>query len=251
MTEENNLNIKKRAAGLVAAASLVTGLFAVGAPAAHATTVEQCGGFFFFGTLTPPLAADGSNNPTVAAAKSGKAGTVVWAPGFASSFALPGVVGGPSTGTCGGAFINDSTMTVGTKLSGVASCVPTNTTGAYPLNGKIALANVAKTVKEQAYIRVAGFDTTAGPDIISLTGTDVKGLMPGASVSGEVGFDPVIKALVNNQDGGPELKNQYYFDNSQIAAACGTAGSNPIGLIFGTDTTTLLGSSGQPISFDL
>ena len=250
MTEENNLNIKKRAAGLMAAAGLVTGLFAVGAPAAHATTVEQCGGFFFFGTLTPPLAADGSNNPTVALMKSGKAGTVVWAPGFASSFALPGTPGGNSTGTCGGAFINDSTMLVGAKLTGSAGCVSTNTTNAYPLNGKLQLKNVALTVKEQVYMRVAGFDTSAGPDVISLTGIDVKGSMPGASVSGEVGFDPVIKAL-DNVSNPPALKNQYFFDNSQIAAACGTAGSNPIGTIFGTDTTSLLGSSGQPISFDL
>jgi hypothetical protein len=98
---------------------------------------------------------------------------------------------------------------------------------------------------------VAGFDTSAGPDIISLTGTDVKGVMPGASVSGEVGFDPVVKALVNGQGGGPELKNQYYFDNSQITNPCGSTGGSPIGLIYGTDTTTLLGSSGSPISFDL
>jgi hypothetical protein len=246
------LNIKKRAVGLVAAASLVTGLFAVGAPAAHAVTVEQCGGFFFFGTLVPPLAGDGTVTTLVAQTKSGKAGTVVWTPGFGSSFALPGTVGGPSTGTCGGSFINDSTMTVGAKLSGAATCITGSTAaGQYPLNGKLALANVAKTVKEQAYVRVAGFDTTAGPDIISITGTDVKGLMPGASVSGEVGFDPVVKALVNGQGGGPELKNQYYFDNAQLTAACGTVGGTSISTIFGTDTTTLLGSSGQPISFDL
>jgi hypothetical protein len=250
MTEEKHLNIKKRAAGLVAAASLVTGLFAVGAPAAHATTVEQCGGFFFFGTLVPPLAGDGTVTTLVAQMKSAKAGTVVYTPGFGSSFAIPGPAGGPNEGTCGGAFINDSTMTVGAKLSGSASCITTSTSG-YPLNGKMALANVAKSVKEQAYIRVAGFDTTAGPDIISITGTDVKGLMPGASVSGEVGFDPVVKALVNGQGGGPELKNQYYFDNAQLTAACGSVGGTSVGLIFGTDTTTLLGSSGQPISFDL
>jgi hypothetical protein len=248
------LNIKKRAAGLVAAASLVTGLFAVGAPAAHATTVEQCGGFFFFGTIVPPLAGNGDVTATVVGAKSAKAGIVVWTPGFASSFTIPGTPGTTQQGACAGAFINDNTMVLGAKLSGAASCNSANTTvpiPAYPLNGKLQIKNVLLTIKEQAYIRVAGFDTTAGPDIISITGTDVKGLMPGASVSGEVGFDPVIKALVNGQGGGPDLKNQYYFDNSQITNPCGTATGGSIGLVFGTDTTTLLGSSGQPISFDL
>jgi hypothetical protein len=287
MTEEKHLNIKKRAAGLVAAAGLLGGLVTVAAPtAAHAIVVEQCGGFFFFGTLTPPLQGNGAPTATVAAMKEAKPGIVVWLPAFGA--ALNPVAGasmtvpGPDLGTCGGNFINDSTMSVGAKLGGVASCVPNyagpNAATQYPLNGKLSIANSAKTAKEQVYIRVAGFDTSAGPDIISITGIDVKGSMVGASVSGEVGFDPVVKALVNTPgvlpgpDGlyGPPidagssadntvatvLKNQYYFDNNQAPpGTCGTTTPNPtgqpIGLIFGTDTTTLLGSNGVPLTFEL
>jgi hypothetical protein len=222
-------------------------------PSTGSTNLTTCSGFDFFGTIVPPLAGSGAVTTTVAQMKSAKAGTVVWGPGFGSSITIPGAPGTVEQGACAGPMLNDSTMTVGAKLSGAATCITGSTAaGQYPLNGKLALANVAKTVKEQAYVRVAGFDTSAGPDIISITGTDVKGLMPGASVSGEVGFDPVVKALVNGQGGGPELKNQYYFDNAQLTAACGSGPTGTsIGLIFGTDGTTLLGSSGQPISFDI
>jgi hypothetical protein len=242
------------------------------------------------GTLTPPLAGNGAPTPTVAQMKTTKAGTVIWLPGFGAAvdpingfhIATAGTDGQPTQGSCSGPMLNDDHMTVGAKLGGVASCVPNysgpNADQQYPLNGKLTLVNVAKTVKEQAYVRVTGFDTSAGPDIISITGIDVKGSMAGASVSAEVGFDPVVKALVNTPgvlpgpdglygppiDGGSAadntvanvLKNQYYFDNNQAPpGTCGTTQPNPtgqpIGLIYGTDGTTLLGSQGSPISFDI
>jgi hypothetical protein len=247
MTEEKHLNIKKRAVGLLATAGLVGGLFTVAAPAAHAVTVGGCTGIQFLGTLTPPLAADGSTNATVASLKTAKAGLVVWGPGFASSLTTTGA------GNCtfpNGAH-NDAL--VGAKLSGAASCVSAGppAPNAYPLNGKMKISYAAKALSEQAYIRVAGFDPVPGPDVIAITGIDVKGSIPGSTVSGETFFDPVLKSLVGGEQGGPELKGQYYFDNSQIAAACGSPGSAAIGLIYGGDGISLLGSVAPGLAFDL
>jgi len=267
------LNIKKRAAGLVAAAGLVTGLFAVGAPSAHAVQLAQCQGFNFFGTIVPPLAGDGSLPPTgvsnVATMKSGKAGTVVWLPGFGAAVdpvngaavVLPGIAPNVSTGSCTFHLptgdVTDPTSVVSAKLSGRATCNTASTDPSqYPLNGKVTITNVLKTFKESIYVRVAGFDTSVGPDIVSLTGIDTKGSMPGATISGEVGFDPVVKNLATftapTLTGNVQiLKNQYYFDNTQVTAPCGGPGGTAIGLIYGTDTTSLLGNPGQPLSLDI
>jgi hypothetical protein len=182
---------------------------------------------------------------TVASAKTAKAGLVVWGPGFGTQLTTTGA------GTCqiGAGVFTD--VLVGAKLAGVTSCDPASTDPSqYPLNGKFKLSYAAKTLSTQAYVRFAGFDPVPGPDVVALTGIVVKGGGVGATVSGEVGFDPVIKALVNNEGGGPELKGQYYFDNSQIVAACGTAGSNGIGLVYGGDGPSLLGSNASGLSLD-
>jgi hypothetical protein len=140
---------------------------------------------------------------------------------------------------------------VSSKLSGVTSCDSASTDPTqYPLNGKLKLLYALKTLSTQAYVRVTGFDPVPGPDVIALTGIVTKGGGVGATVSGEVFFDPVIKALANGEGGGPELKGQYYFDNSQIAAACGTAGSSAIGLVYGGDGPSLLGSVASGLSLD-
>jgi hypothetical protein len=49
------------------------------------------------------------------------------------------------------------------------------------------------------------------------------------------------------------LKNQYFFDNSQIAAPCGGPGGGAVGVIFGDSGTTLLGGPvpGNGVSFSL
>jgi len=248
MTEENNLNIKKRAAGLLAAAGLMGGLFTVAAaPAAHAVNLGGCSGIQFLGTLTPPLPGDGSVAlGIVASLKTAKSGLVVWGPGFGGSITTTGA------GTCGFPNGVHTDATVGAKLTGNATCNsasldPTQ----YPLNGKLKISYAAKSLSEQAFVRVAGFDPVPGPDVIAITGIDVKGSIPGATVSGEVFFDPVIKALANGEAGGPELKGQYYFDNSQIVAPCGTPGGGSIGLIYGGDGASLLGSPAAGLSFDI
>src|SRR5262249_6732558 len=166
-----------------------------------------------------------------------------------------------STGSCvfhtpGGDVTNNNSV-VSAKLAGRASCNTASTDSSqYPLNGKVTITDTVKSFKESIYVRVAGFDTSAGPDIISLTGIDTKGSFAGATLSGEVAFDPVVKNLVTfpapTLSGNVQiLKNQYYFDNSQITAPCGGTGGTGIGLIYGTDTVSLLGNPGMPLSLDI
>ena len=132
------------------------------------------------------------------ALKTAKAGLVVWGPGFGSQLTTTGA------GSCsiGAGSFND--VVVGAKLSGVVSCDSALVDPSlYPPNGKIKLSYAAKTLSTQAYIRIVGFDPVPGPDVIAVTGIVVKGGGVGATVSGEVGFDPVVKALANNEGGGP------------------------------------------------
>jgi hypothetical protein len=247
MTGENNLNIKKRAVGLVATAGLIGGLFAIAAPAANAVQIGSCSGVQFLGTIVPPLAGSGAPTNTVASTKTAKAGLVVYGVGFAFSVTTTGA----GSCTIGANTFND--VLVGSKLSGVASCDSASVDPTlYPLNGKIKLSYAAKTLSTQGYVRIAGFDPVPGPDVIALTGIVTKGGGVGATIGGEVFFDPVIKALVNGEAGGPELKGQYYFDNSQVVTPCGSTPTAPsIGLVYGGDGGSLLGSvaSGLTLSF--
>jgi len=185
--------------------------------------------------------------PVVAALKTAKLGLVVWGPGFGTQLTTTGAA---SCNILGNSFTD---VVVGAKLSGSASCDAASTDPTqYPLNGKLKLSYAAKTLSTQAYVRVAGFDPGPGPDVIALTGIITKGGGVGSTLTGEVFFDPVKKALVNGEGGPvpgstPVLKNQYYFDNSQIAQSCADGGS-PIGLIYGGDGPSLLGSAASGIS---
>jgi hypothetical protein len=244
MTEENNLNIKKRAVGLVATVGLMGGLFITAAPAAHAVQIGGCSGVQFLGTIVPPLPSGGGTAAVVAATKTAKLGLVVYGPGFSG----PLTTTGNATCQVGANVFTD--VQVGAKLSGVASCDAASVDPSlYPLNGKLKLSYAAKTLSTQAYVRIAGFDPVPGPDVIAITGIVTKGGGVGATISGETFFDPVIKALVNNEAGGPELKGQYYFDNSQIVLACGSGGA-AIGLVYGGDGVSLLGSAAPGLSLD-
>ena len=245
MTEENNLNIRKRAAGLAATVGLIGGLFAMGAPAAHAVTVGNCSGFTFVGTLTPPLAGNGDATATVAALKSAKAGSVSWGVGFAFTRTA-------TAATCNVLTVSANDGKVGGKLSGVASCNSASTDPTqYPLNGKVKIGYAAGAHSEAMYIRVAGFDPVPGPDVVAITGIVTKGDTPGATVSGESAFDPVLLAAVNDDPvaiaqgaaPGQVLKKQYFFDNSQVVLPCGSAPTAPsVGTIVGGDGVSLLGS---------
>jgi hypothetical protein len=241
------LKLKKRAVGLAATVGLVGGLFVMGAPAAQAVQIGGCSGVQFIATIVPPLAGSGAATSIVASAKTAKAGLTVWGVGFSFSF----VTTGAGSCTIGANTFND--VVVGSKLSGVASCDSASTDPTlYPINGKLKLSYAAKTLSTQAYVRAAGFDPVPGPDVIALTGIVTKGGGVGATVGGEVAFDPILKALVNNENGGPELKGQYYFDNSQVVTPCGSTPTAPsVGLVFGGDGTSLLGSiaSGITLSF--
>jgi hypothetical protein len=111
---------------------------------------------------------------------------------------------------------------------------------------------VAKTDVLQGYLRVAGFDPVPGPDVINVTGILTKGNAPGATINGEVAFDPVKKAAANGEGGGPELKGQYYFDNAQVGNPCGASPTGtPVALVAGGDGLSLLGSVASGITFEL
>ena len=241
------MNIRKRAVGLFAAAGLLGGLFTVAAPAAHAVNLGGCTGVQFLATITPPAPGDGSVAlGAVASLKTAKSGLVVWGPGFGTSVTTTG------SATC--AFPNGvhTDATVGAKLSGNLSCNTASTDPTqYPLNGKMKISYAAKALSEQAYVRMAGYDPVPGPDVVAIVGIDVKGSIPGATVSAEEFFDPVLKSLVGGEQGGPELKGQYYFDNAQIVAPCGAPGGTPVGLIYGGDGPSLLGSVASGMSFDI
>jgi hypothetical protein len=217
-------------------------------------TIGGCGGVEFIGTLTPPLASGGAITTTEASVKTAKAGTVVWGPGFASSVTASGA----ATCTFGAAGTFGDTA-VKAKMAGVASCDSALVDpGLYPLNGKLTFKANLNTVKLNAYARISGFDPGPGPDVITLTGMITKGAIAGASLGGEVYFDPIIKALVNDDPvalalgaaPGQVLKKQYFFDASQIGLACG-AGGNAIGTVFGGDGASLLGSVASGMTFDL
>ena len=243
------MNIKKRAVGLFATVGLLGGVFAMGAPAAHAVAVGGCGGIQFVGTVVPPLAGNGDPTTTVAAVKTAKLGTVLYGVGFAFSETATGF-GSCSVGVGPGAG-SWSDVVAGAKLAGTASCNSASTDSSlYPLNGKLKLSNAAGTLATQGYIRVAGFDPVPGPDVIAVTGIITKGNGVGATINGEIGFDPIKKALANGEGGGPELKGQYYFDNGQVANPCGTPTGGSVGLIAGGDGLTLLGSVAPGLSFN-
>jgi len=218
----------------------------MGAPAAHAVTVGNCNSFTFAGTIVPPLAGDGSVVATVAAVKSAKAGQRAWGVGF--SFMNTATAGNCTTPA--GSF---SDAKVGGKLSGRATCDSASVDPTqYPLNGKVKFGYNAGLNSESLYIRVAGFDPVPGPDVVAIVGIVVKGDTPGASVSGESAFDPVIKALVNDDPvaiaqgaaPGQVLKKDYFFDNAQVVTPCGSSPTAPsIGLVLGGDGVSLLGSA--------
>jgi len=209
--------------------------------------IGGCSGTQFLATIVPPLPQAATS--VVASLKTAKTGLVVWGPGFGSSLTTTGnascsIGAGPGAGSW-------TDVQVSAKLAGVASCDPASPDPSqYPLNGKLKLAYALKTLSSQAYVRVTGFDPVPGPDVIGLTGILTKGAGAGSTLSGEVFFDPVVKLLTDPDGAGPIAKGNYAFDNSQILTACG-AGGNAIGLVFGGDGPSLLGSVATGLSFTL
>src|SRR5215475_3300620 len=138
--------MKQRAAGLLAAAGLVGGIFGVAAPAAHAIQIASCTNIEFFGTLVPPLAGNGDVTALVASLKTAKPSTVVYGPGFATNRTTSATGGSCTFGIPTPTPITFNDVQIGAKMSGKASCNsasldPTQ----YPLNGKMKIAYNAKT----------------------------------------------------------------------------------------------------------
>ena len=106
-----------------------------------------------------------------------------------------GFSGGTATGF--GDYVIKYVAKFGTKLTSVATdcnSTPADTpdTDERPLAGKMSIG-FADLTKTDAYIRVQGFDTVAA-DKVWLTGIVAKGEGVGATVGGNVWFNPVMKA---------------------------------------------------------
>ena len=184
-----------------------------------------CTALSLLGNVTPPLVA--MPTPVVAGVKTVRPGSVVWGVGF-SFEETP-----PAGGSCnvGGASFND--VQAAAKLSGIGSCDSASTDPRlYPLNGKLQLRYVGGALRSDTYVRIAGFDPVPGPDVIGVTGIVTKGLGLGATVGGELFFDPVLRATSDDDPvaialgaaPGQVLKSQYFFDNSQVVLPCGAGG---------------------------
>jgi len=193
------------------------------------------------GKIDPALSS--TVQPVTATLKTAKAGLSVYGAGLLSQ---------PPITTSGGGSCNIlgtplTSVVAGAKLSGVATCDQTSLDPTqYPLNGKFKLSYVGGQTKNQSYVRVLGFDPSA-PDVIDLTGVVTKGDGVGATISGSVFFDPVIKAGKGDPNGIP--KNAYYFDVAQISSPCGSGGA-PIANVYSGDGTSLLGSPAAGIAFN-
>ena len=161
MTEENNLNIKKRAVGLAATVGLMGGLFVTGAPAAHAVQIGAAQGSSSSGRSSRRSRPVVLRSPLLPQPRQRRPAS--WCGVRASARQLTTT----GAGTCqiGAGLFTD--VTVGAKLSGVASCDSASVDPSlYPLNGKLKLSYAAKTLSTQAYVRIAGFDPF--PDLTSL-----------------------------------------------------------------------------------
>jgi hypothetical protein len=131
----------------------------------------------------------------------------------------------------------------------------------HPLNGKMKLTwvDAGLTIVATAMIRKVAYDPVPGPDVVLMTGTFVppSASYPlGATISGEFFFDPILKALSNNDATalaqgaqlGQVLKNQYFFDNSQLANPC-SAGGRAVAREWVGDGPSLIGSLAPGISW--
>ena len=250
MAGDVNMKLQKRAVGLVAAIGFLAGMV-VTAPAAHAGSLPgNCTGVQLIGALVPPATVTPSAE--VEQLKTAKSGTVVWGPGQSSSVTA---TGGATCSIHGNTFSN---VKFGAKLSSPsANCDPASTFPTiYPLNGKLKMTwvDAGNPQTAFAYIRVVDYDPVPGPDVALITGTFYSPLSPpsplflaGQTISGEIFIDPILKATSNGP--GPVLKNQYFFDDSQLSNPCSAGGGNTVGLVWAGDGTSLLGSLASGISW--
>jgi hypothetical protein len=257
---DNNVSLKTRLIAGVGALTLAAGAGAMIAPAAHAAPVSigGCGGAAMLGTLTPAI-TDQTQVGVTAKTKVLKDLTSKAAIGGSCATAVrPGDPIQPAGGP-----VSFSVKSIATKLLGNASCAngPTATgadataAAAWPLNGKITYTGtttnaLAKPWQIQADIVTLGFSTTY-PDVLNIGGIVLKGAAVGATVGGDIWFDPVAKT------GGPTGYNTGYEVDLGSALGCadGTPNNASLSTVMigggGASATSLIGSTASGPTFTL
>jgi len=275
------LKLKSKVLASTGALVMASGLIGVAAPAAHAvvTNAGTCENSVSLIKLTTPVKGVGLGDQTLDNVKA--------AGGLAKDQTSHLVVN--NGGTCSGRTPHGdkhipfppsgSNVVTGltakaqaTSITGNASCAQGNdiandatAANAYALHGKITwtfnqtyndlLTNLPKPYKMQAMVSVLGF-SQVNADAIDVGGIVLSGVNAGATVSGGVWFDPVLKT------GGASGYNTGYELDLAAAAGCADDPVGPpgaalndanIGTVLsgsGATSPSLLGSVVNGLSFD-
>jgi len=256
------VQIKTRLLAGASTLAIAGSMIAVAAPAAQAapTVVGGCGGSIILATITPAL-GDQTQIGTVVKTKLLKDLTTKQAiAGDCSSAVRPGDPIHPA----GGLVSPLTPKAEAASLLGNASCAngatataaDANAAAAWPLNGKITWTMtqsnaLAKPYAIQADIQGLGFNAAAGPDVLDVGGIVLKGAAVGATVTGDIWFDPVSKT-----GGSSGYNTGYELDlTNALGCADGTPNNATISTVLsgggGGSSTSLLGSTANGVSFSL
>jgi hypothetical protein len=266
------------------ALAMAGGLIGIAAPAAHAvvTNAGTCENSVSLVKITTPTKGVGLGDQTRdnvkaagALAKDQTSKLVVQGGGTCSGVTPHGDKHIPFPPTGNNVVTGLTAKAQATVITGNASCaqgndVPNDATAAnaYTLHGKVTwtfnqtytdlITLAVKPYKMQAMISVLGFNPTPPGDSIDIGGIVLSGVNAGASVSGGVWFDPVIKT------GGASGYNTGYELDLASAAGCADDPASPtppgsalddanIGIVLsgsGAATPSLLGTVRPGFSFD-
>jgi hypothetical protein len=222
------------------------------------TPIGGCGGAVMLGTLTPAI-TDQTQIGVTAKTKVLKDLTTKAAIGGSCATAVrPGDPIQPAGGA-----VSFSVKAVAAKLVGNASCANGATAtaadataaAAWPLNGKITYTGtttnaLAKPWQIQADIATLGFDSVQA-DVLNVGGIVLKGAAVGATVGGNIWFDPVAKT------GGNTGYNTGYEVDLAGALGCadGTPNNASLSTVMlgggGASATSLIGSTATGLTFTL
>jgi len=160
-------------------------------------------------------------------------------------------------------YVNKDIAKFGTKLSSTATdcnSAEGSDDSERPLAGKMSVG-FTDTTKLDAYIRVQGFDTAAA-DVVWLTGIVSKGEAVGATIGGNVWFNPAYKAKTATGYYGAAVADDpktLTFNEAGTAIAPGYAtsvlftigeaigcsdGTTPVGTSYGVPGLDLIGLGG-------
>ena len=246
------MNLRTRVLGATSALVLSGGMVAFAAPAANAviTSTGSCSGSVSLAKIVPPL-TDQTQFIKVAGALTKDSVTLTANAGFCAGTKAPiGLGAGQPPALM-------APTAVAQALSGHSSCAQgataqaadVNNAQTYSLNGKITYtflnnlntALIPKPWKLQVYIAATGFSTTAGPDVLNLTGMVVLGASVGSNVSGNVWENPAPKSVLPDKG----YANSGYTPLSALALI-GALGGCADGIANNVQMPGALAGSGVP-----